>query len=118
MGYSETGMTVRALLTVMWRGRWLFIAVVFSTLLLAAAYVALSPKVFRAESTLIVERDDSADQLRGIAFGRGDQDVLVEVEVLKSMDLATRVADELMHYRIGESPEVYPLLDRFSSSAA
>ncbi|MEZ4694824.1 MAG: GNVR domain-containing protein [Rhodothermales bacterium] len=118
MGYSETGMTVRALLTVMWRGRWLFIAVVFSTLLLAAAYVALSPKVFRAESTLIVERDDSADQLRGIAFGRGDQDVLVEVEVLKSMDLATRVADELMRYRIGESPEVYPLLDRFSSSAA
>ncbi len=104
------------LLAVLVRGRWLFASVMLSTLVIVGAYVTLAPRVFRASSTLVVEPDGGDRQMVPFAFGRGDQNIMIELQVLRSMDLATRVADQLFDHRTGERPEVYPLLEAYSDS--
>lgn len=111
MPSSEAGNSIKAVVGALMRRRLLFVGMVAMCLSLAALYVFLSPRVYRASSTLVVESDRASDPLGMSGLVHEDPSVLVELQVLKSMDLATRVADALMEHG-GETIDDLPIMQK------
>ncbi len=77
------------------RGRWVLIGCLVFFVGIVAAYLYLADSVYRAETSVIIETGGRGDvyDLAGVTAYR---DILVEVEILESLDLAKRVAGRLL----------------------
>ncbi len=91
------GSTLWQGLEVLMRGRRLFVIGFTSVLTATFLYLVLAPRVFESTSTIIVEPSANvAKSVVGLEVVSGGSNIPVEVEVLRSFDLAQRVAEELL----------------------
>ena len=77
------------------RGKWILVLSLVFFIGLAAAYLYFKQPVYEAETSVIIDSQASgqAMDLAGVSAFR---DVLVEVEILESLDLAKRVAGQML----------------------
>lgn len=94
-GTTSSGLVLRYVFQTVLRGRWLLVGTLGVTLALALGYLALASPVFEARSSLIVapEKQPGEFDFTGLGVSR---DVAVEMEVLRSLDVAKRVAERLL----------------------
>ena len=103
---------LRRLWLVLWRSRWLIVAVVFLAVLLAVAVTVLQRPVYRSEATLQIESDEGDVNLMsrlapaplvGLA-GIGGSDIQTDIAVLGSRRVAEPVVDSLALHVVLEKP--------------
>ena len=94
-GEPATGSVFRYLFQTLLRGKWILIGVLTVVLGLVFFYLAYTPPVYLAKSTLII--DNSKEGQTGFDFTglAANREVIVEVEVLRSLDVAKRVGRRL-----------------------
>ncbi|MBO6576720.1 MAG: P-loop NTPase [Rhodothermales bacterium] len=91
---AENKVLVRHVVQTGLRGKWILVASLLLFIGLAVAYLYWKEPVFRAETTVIID-SDAGGEVMGLPVG-AYQDVLVEVEILESLDLAKRVAATML----------------------
>jgi succinoglycan biosynthesis transport protein ExoP len=77
------------------RGKWILVLSLMFFIGLAAAYLYWKQPVFEAETSVIIETQ-ATGQAMDLAGVSAFRDVLVEVEILESLDLAKRVAAQML----------------------
>ena len=97
---------LRHVVTTLVRSGWIVLVCLAITLLAAVAWLAWADPVYRAETTVIVDTDRRAGGAMDLVGLGAYRDVLVEVEVLRSLDMARRVASRLEGIRAESSPSI------------
>lgn len=99
-----TGGLFRYIFQTLLRGKWWLIGTFVLVVGLIVVGLKLSKPLYEASSTLVVESQEEMGGGSLGVFGLGtNRDVLVEVEILQSLDIARRVAQRLLVVR-----EAYP----------
>lgn len=88
------------------RGWWIVAITLAITVGAAVAYLVWSDPIYRAETTVIVDTDRRTSGALDLVGLGAYRDVLVEVEVLRSLDMARRVASRLEAMRAESAASV------------
>ena len=90
-GTADNRTLLRHVFQTLLRGKWVLIGSLVFFLGLVAAYLYWADPVYRAETSVIIETESRGEALDLAGVG-AFRDVLVEVEILESLDLSKRVA--------------------------
>ncbi|NNE69528.1 MAG: hypothetical protein HKN29_04100, partial [Rhodothermales bacterium] len=78
------------------RGKWILLGSLVFFIGLAVAYLYWAEPVYEAETSVIIDTQSAAGQGMDLAGISAFRDVLIEVEILGSLDLAKRVAGQML----------------------
>lgn len=93
---AENKVLVRHVVQTGLRGKWILLGSLLFFIGLAAAYLYWKQPVYEAETSVIIDTQTATGQSMDLAGMNAFRDVLIEVEILGSLDLAKRVAGRML----------------------